>query len=364
MTAALSVREHIRAVLHGQNSDRVPFVPYQNLVPRGDFERELRNRGMGLLVHSRPVRATVNGVRVEEHRNGSMLSIAFHTPVGSVYSKRETQAGRLVDGGTLEVEWPIKTAADFEPVIFMIENTTYSAESSQYTSAVRDLGGDGIVVVSGPCSPYESAYWESSGAYFSLEDFVGMQVDHPALFARLLDALQQRLERQIPLAIESPGEVTSLGWLGGVFGPRQFRDHVLPFYREYVPRFEQAGKICSLHADATNLTAFADLVAETGIHVVEAFTPPPVGDLSLSDARRAWGRGVVIWVNLPETIFLLGRQKTYHYVRDLLEQDGESGRLVLGMTEMGHYGVTDDETELLFKEGMRSVMDAIDGGYS
>lgn len=37
-----------------------------------------------------------------------------------------------------------------------------------------------------------------------------------------------------------------------------------------------------------------------------------------------------------------------------------SGRLVIGVTEMGSYGITDDESERLFKDGMRAIMDAID----
>jgi hypothetical protein len=44
----VNFKERISAVLHGERPDRVPYAPYDNLVPRGDFERELRNRGMGL----------------------------------------------------------------------------------------------------------------------------------------------------------------------------------------------------------------------------------------------------------------------------------------------------------------------------
>jgi len=73
-----------------------------------------------------------------------------------------------------------------------------------------------------------------------------------------------------------------------------------------------------------------------------------------------WGPETVIWVNFPETLFLLGKQQTYEYTCDLLRQDGGSGRLVIGMTEMGSYGITDDESERQFKEGMRAIMDAID----
>ncbi|HUU54413.1 MAG TPA: hypothetical protein VMY87_05780, partial [Armatimonadota bacterium] len=67
-----------------------------------------------------------------------------------------------------------------------------------------------------------------------------------------------------------------------------------------------------------------------------------------------------IWVNFPETLFLLGKERTYEYTVELLKQDKQSGRLVIGMTEMGSYGITDDESERQFKEGMRAIVDAID----
>ncbi|MGB9760783.1 MAG: hypothetical protein ACP5KW_11755 [Thermoproteota archaeon] len=46
-----SFREKIMKVLCKKSSESVPFVPYDNLIPRGTFERELRNRGMGLCHH-------------------------------------------------------------------------------------------------------------------------------------------------------------------------------------------------------------------------------------------------------------------------------------------------------------------------
>jgi len=50
----------------------------------------------------------------------------------------------------------------------------------------------------------------------------------------------------------------------------------------------------------------------------------------------------------------------------LLRQDSRGSRLVIGLTEMGSYGITDDESERQFKDGMRAIMEAIDacGGYA
>jgi hypothetical protein len=220
---------------------------------------------------------------------------------------------------------------------------------------VRDVGSDGIVRLEGIHSPYDA-----TGSYFSLEDWAITQREQPEQFGRLLAALEKRTEKLLPLVLGVPGEFLSMGSLSGIYGPQQYWRYVLPCYQRYVPQLQGAGKLCALHAHNSDLSKFSDLVKQTGVAVVEAFTPPPVGDLSLADARAAWGADTVIWVNFPETIFWHARKETYQYTADLLEQDKGSGRLVIGMTEMGSYGITDDESEHAFKEGMRAIMDAID----
>ena len=351
----MNVLERINAVLHGGEPDRVPYVPYDNLVPRGDFERELRNRGMGLCLRRSGIWSETRNVEVEYRTEGDLSYTIHHTPVGTVRSAQRTHVGRISDGESIEAEWMVKEVADFEPVIFMIENTVFHSDYPGFLAHTRDVGTDGIVRFEGCGPPYDA-----SDGYFSLEMWAQAQHEWPEQFARLVAALEGRAERLMPLVLEAPGEFVSMGSLSGIYGPKQYERYALPFYQKWIPELTAAGKITSLHAHNSNLTAFVELVKRTGVPVVEAFTPPPVGDLSLADARLACGPEVVIWVNFPETLFWLGRQQTYDYTADLLKQDKASRRLIIGMTEMGSYGITDDESERLFKDGMRAIMDAID----
>ena len=77
------------------------------------------------------------------------------------------------------------------------------------------------------------------------------------------------------------------------------------------------------------------MIAETGIDVVEAYTPPPVGELSLPEVRAAWGDKTIIWVNIPETIFWFGAEEAKRYTIDLLKSGAPGNALVLSFTEMG-----------------------------
>jgi hypothetical protein len=120
-------------------------------------------------------------------------------------------------------------------------------------------------------------------------------------FAALVAAQTRRDERRLMLAAESPAEFVNFGWLEGMWSPTKFRENELPFYEKWVSYLQSRGKICALHCDATNtLDSYKEMIRQTGVKVVEAFTPPPVGTRSLKEAREAWGQGTVIWVNVRD----------------------------------------------------------------
>jgi hypothetical protein len=83
----MNFRKRILHVLHGGPADRVPFAPYEALTPRGSFERELRNRGMGIIKRLEEKWTTIPGVREETSLIGDETIITQHTPVGSVSTR-------------------------------------------------------------------------------------------------------------------------------------------------------------------------------------------------------------------------------------------------------------------------------------
>jgi hypothetical protein len=242
----------------------------------------------------------------------------------------------------------------------MIDDTQFHVDNEAYYNQVRDLGRDGVVwESSGFCPPYDYTR-QYFGMFHGLENWVYVQYDYPDAFACLVAALDRKAERLVALLANVPARFVGVGSLDGNYGPAQFESWVLPFYLKYVPMLQARGKICSIHAHASNLRSFRDQLKATGVRMIEAFTPPPVGDLSLAEARAAWGRETVIWVHFPETIFLYGPDQTKAYALDLLRSDPCPESLVISITEMGIACVSDDEGERAFKAGIRALMDAID----
>ena len=352
----------INAVLHHETPDYIPFAPYDNLVPRGEFSRKLENRGMGLCYRRSTVFAEMPNVSVETRTQDGTKVTIYHTPEGNVSTRTRTHAGRIADNLETETEGLIKTVADYDPVIFMIDDTVFSVDNSVYYNTLRDIGGDGIFrdwALDFEASPY-GATRRYFGEIYGLDSWAYHQRDHADHFAKLWEAQTRRDERRLKIVAESPAEFMGFGWEEGLWSPEQFRKWELPFYKKWVPYLQSKGKILALHCDVThNLRRYKEGIAETGIDVVEAFTPPPVSDLFLREARAAWDK-IIIWVNFPETIFWSGPAATKQYTIDLLKSAAPGDRLVLSFTEMGTWGGTDDVTEKCLKEGTLAVMEAIE----
>lgn len=191
-----------------------------------------------------------------------------------------------------------------------------------------------------------------------LERWSYHQFDYPDKFEALLNAIGEMQHRKLTLLAECPDNIINLGNLAGNFGPAQFEEYMVPYFKKYNRLFQEAGKKTTLHADALNLKNYTNLVKECGFDIIEAFTPPPVGDLSLKDARAAWGENVTIWINFPETVFYEGYQKTKEFTINLLKSDSCPNKLI-GFTEMGLMGVNKAQRKI-FEEGIWAIMEAID----
>ena len=72
------------------------------------------------------------------------------------------------------------------------------------------------------------------------------------------------------------------------------------------------------------------LIAQTPIDIVEAFHPPPMGDLPLSEALTLWP-DKVIWLGYPGGVYELGPQAVREHALGLLREAGAGDRLVVEM---------------------------------
>jgi hypothetical protein len=362
----MNARERIEATLQRRPHDRIPLVCLDRVAPRGDLEMALRERGMGLVLPRQVVWCEYPHVQLDVKTAGDIVTTVYRTPAGALEQRQRHNLGPLPDGRCATLDGLIKSPADYDAARFMAEDALWHLDNSTYSDVEFEIGGDGIVRCQGPRPAYEVSLDLYGGYHGAVQQrqalvrWAAEQERYGDAFSGLLAAIEGREERQLAAVLSSPVWWVSLGQNDGVLGPTRRREHVLPFYQRVTPQLHAAGKIASLHAHATNLRSFGGLIAETGVDVVEAFTPPPGGDLSLAEARQAWGSQVVIWVNLPDAVVWWPTEAIRRYVLGLVESDPHPEALMIGFTETGLLGIVDEESDAAYRRGLMAIADALD----
>ncbi|MEM2914968.1 MAG: uroporphyrinogen decarboxylase family protein, partial [Candidatus Bathyarchaeia archaeon] len=293
-------------MLRGEAPERIPWMTYGGY-PRGSTERELRNMGLGILdicavheverpdvrleiidecgVKSRPRRwlhFTEHygaGLKQKNWREHSTVTEIFHTPLGDLKQKFRSYGS----GGTWYSERMFKDHSDYEKLRFLVEDTKYTVVDEQIIlDRKKFLGDDGLLM----------AVLERSALQQMIVEFMGIERvaievrKHPKEFSEIIETILAKQEELAHVVANVPVE---LFWIpdnldGAVCGPKLFEEYVLPSYEIFSEILHSRGKILLSHMDG-RLKVLCDVIKKTNIDVVEAFTPPPIGDLSIIEAK-------------------------------------------------------------------------------
>lgn len=327
----MDARERLLAALTWQEPDRVPLTVYDNLFLRGRAERLLRESGVGLIM-----RRTAHRV---EHRQVEFTSREYwedgqkrirrtiHTPVGEVWQTLEAEGG--YDSSNWILEHFIKRPEDYRVMEFAIGDAIYHDNFESIREAQRRLGGDGLVYINLGKAPIQEMLYKMMG----MERFALDFHFHRDLFDSLHGALLQRYEQLYDLAAESSVEVVLLtdNITGDVVGHQRFQDYCAPIYHGLKQRLSGSGKMVGVHMDG-RLQPLATEIAEAEFDIVEAFTPPPMGDVSVRDARKTWP-GKALWLNFTSCVHVETPDAIEAHTRQLLEDAGSRRGFAIGVTE-------------------------------
>jgi hypothetical protein len=351
----MNFRERFFAALEGKKSDKVPILCFPEAFPRGSFERTLRNRGLGFMEHSNFLTEEMPDVSTTDRKSPRGREIIYHTPLGDISNCYLTDTSRIAAYmHKIYCDSIIKRVEDYEPLIYMIDNCRYDTDMNNFIDRCGDIGEDGFLR-EGNVGPSLSGLMYLLG----LETWSFEQVDNPDEFSRLLDAFGRRTERKMSILAELDSfEIMTIGDISDNLSPEQIMKFEIPFYRKYTELFRAKGKKLGVHAHGSLLKRQTGVMAEMNLDYIESFTPPPYSDLPLELLRKAVGENVCIFINIPESVFYGGYDKTKEYTLELLKSD-PSYRKVIGVTEMGMMGVN-EENRRIFEAGFTAVFDAVD----
>ena len=324
------MRHDILAALHRRAPRRVPWTIHHELLPRGSLERRLRDQGLAIINKGvRPYREGNGRVTIEERRGwegvAQLILKTWHTPHGELHSRvREGP-----DGSLWTEEYPVRSASDFRPLEYIAEDTEYRDNDEAVAEAQRAMGEDGLVLCRMMRSPMQRLLTEwmgTLGVSYALAD------DRKAL-DQLVDRMAAKDEEALAIASRSPAEAlwSAENLTGDIVGPEMFSRYHKPYYERATRALRSKGKLYGVHMDG-RLRSLKEVIGSTAMDFVEGFTPPPLGDLGLEEARAAWP-DKAIWLNIPGNIFLGGDREVIRALQDLLRRGMAAGGFLLTLTE-------------------------------
>jgi len=369
MLTMKSIRENVMAVFHHEPPERIPWLTYDipyPMLPRGSWERELRNMGLGIigLMGFYPCGdvyiAEMSNVEIEQkistQGKRKIITTIYRTPIGNLTKKEDLS---ISPPNPWIIEYPFKTPSDYDVIRFIIEDTIYTPNYEAFLWIDKHVGDDGYVRA-GCRSPLLSLLLDWMG----YKTFFIELHRHRNEIEKLLSVMEKKYFELIKILADSPVEVISIdGNINGrVINPKMFEKYLLPLYQKASAILHSKGKITSAHMDGA-LKCLKDLIPKTGLDVIEAFTPPPLGDLSLQEAREAWGEKVIISANFPETVCLEGVEAIKRCTLEILRSIAPGDAFMLTVTEDIPYREPNDIlevslrtiTEVMYKYGRYPV---------
>ena len=369
MAQQITPRKRVELALQKKFMDKVPFtsfntfwlapsvanpvMPQQKWVPQCTVERELRNRGLCLLDIANflgygAVRPNVKVVSsVYEQNSRIFIRTDYETPAGKLYEIKEI--------GKLTIWWHKKLFSspdDFKILLFLIQDTQIFPDYKAAEKAMMDYGEDWLLRCDLGFEPLQDLI---SGEYMSTENFCIQWMDNRDELLKLYNALIDIRRKVYKIVAESPLYFVTYG--GNVhpkiISPENFKKYYIPHYEEAYEVLHKKGKVLGVHFDA-DTAAYKDIISESSIDVIEAFTPAPDTDMTMKEARQAWP-DKIIWVNFPSSQHLASKEKIEQITEQIIDDGGPELLLI---------GITDDVPEFRWRESYTAIMDAIDRKFN
>ena len=330
MGKAMTHRQRIVSALRGGRADHIPLTVYPEDIPKGETERKLRNKGLGFIKRVSLYRSYMKDVEIcsKQFKEGEITCIAYtlRTPLGELHQVVRTGGGF---GSSLRSQFYIKNPEDYKIMEFVVQHTFYEPNYEAFLETEKDMGEDGYVAGNLGYTPVQDMIINMMGP----EGYAVGIYEYPELMDSLNETMLTKRREWYRIAAESPAEVI---WYGDnvtsdMIGLERFQKYCVSCYNELASFIHPRGKLLAVHMDG-RLDHLKQAIAESKVDIIEAFTPPPDGDLSVLEARKVW-KNKVLWINFPTSFHSKSTEEIEAYTLDLLHQAVPGDRFLISNTE-------------------------------
>jgi len=327
----MTTKERICIALTGQMPDRVPFTAYIGLASGSQEEIDkLVAQGMGFVTSWAPYSARHRNVEIiqKDEVPGDIPTrvTIYKTPIGEIQQRHRTEHGY---GSSWRIEHIIKDVKDYKVLEFIIRDVEYTADYEPYGGIEASLGDSGIAMASIGRVPIQRLWIEYTG----IERLSMDLYDNPSAVESVLEAMMDKSREVWNIVADSPSQFV---WCpdnitGVITGPPLFDRYCVPYYNEVADIMHRKGKRLLCHMDGM-MRRLVNSVQKTRLDIIEAFNPPPDGDLSVAETRKYW-QGKVISINFPSSVHIAKPETIRDVTLQLLRESAPGNGFVIGVTE-------------------------------
>jgi hypothetical protein len=356
-------KERLLSAFRGEMPDTVPFSPnlyywFYNHLARGTLPPELaearhpfdalRALGADILARWDTQQATreiyTGGQFREEYRGESR----FHRPLVTAFNIYPPHTNKrlrkiVTPYGTLSQTWTLteeagadfesehwwKDWSEFEAVRFLLESREYVFDAAEFHHWTEVAGEDGLVMAHVTQSPLKTFHWlagSENASFFMMDHPEEMQLlarIHEEKALRLITSMVDHADAQVFISLDNLDSA--------FYPPSLYKRFCHDFFAQAADIIHSRGKIFVVHACGHN-KALMRLVGASHVDCLEGITPPPLGDVPLSEAPRLTGYdNFTVNGGMDSPHLELGEdaERTLHgYVRDLFAAMGDKRHFI------------------------------------
>jgi len=341
----MTPRERILRVLQGGQPDQVPWfgdLDYwaSGLIGQGrkpgtfkasaEYIQWHRSLGVGYYLQGYfPFRAVLD---FEERlwREGNRRYRECVTPKGNL---RECWEYLPESYAEAPIEHLVKSEEDLPALRYVYSHTLWEPDYDFAHRRRGQIGEQGILLCYLPKSPFMHLVALEAG--IAAVTFAVSSA--PDEFAETLAVMRSSFGRAARIAVDSPAEVLMIpeNLSAEMIGRRFFDKYVREYQEEWIGEIARAGKHSFIHMDGT-LRGLLREEASTGVSVIEAMTPDPVGDVPIEEwAALAGNPKTILWGGIPGVYFTpkVSDEEFDRHVRAVLRVMRSQPRYVLGVAD-------------------------------
>ena len=236
-------------------------------------------------------------VREEIKVEGEDTITLWHTPTGTLRQIVRQPVG----GVAYTVEHFIKSAADLEPMAAYYESLVIELDSKRLPDLQRRhalIGDDGIIMCSMAGTPLSELIRKLAG----VETTTYLAVDVPNELQTLFAVMTRR-------QIESHSLAASLTGIDAIVGvddtstttqnPAMFEEYCVDYTNRMADAVHAQGKLY-IHHSCGLIKDLLGLYRQTRMDAVHALQIPPLGNITIREAKQALGDQIVIYATLNQ----------------------------------------------------------------